>query len=146
MSNSVHLEHINYNQNYGTCKLTCVHWHKYSRRISVSGIIRSGLCFTQPLIIPTLNKDDPKATILNSLEEALVEDTEFVERVKVQSLKLVYEYIQDKHIELMLCLESLPTEYYSLPFHEYFAKTIPIAALNKEAEAMLWHQRLIHCV
>ena len=53
--------------------------------------------------------------------------------------------MQDKHIELMSCLESLPEEYHSLPFHEYFAKTIPIAALNKEAEAMLWHQRLIHC-
>ena len=53
--------------------------------------------------------------------------------------------MQEKHIELMSCLESLPEEYHSLPFHEYFAKTIPISALNKEAEAMLWHQRLIHC-
>ena len=53
--------------------------------------------------------------------------------------------MQEKHIELMLCLESLPKEYHSLPFHEYFAKTILIAALNKEAKAMLWHQSLIHC-
>ena len=45
----------------------------------------------------------------------------------------------------MLCLENLPKEYHFLPFHEYFAKTIPIAALNKESEAMLWHQRLVHC-
>ena len=45
----------------------------------------------------------------------------------------------------MLCLESLLKEYHLLPFHKYFAKTIPISALNKEAEAMLWHQRLIHC-
>ena len=45
----------------------------------------------------------------------------------------------------MSCLKSLPEEYHSLPFHEYFAKNIPISALNKEAEAMLWHQRLIHC-
>ena len=45
----------------------------------------------------------------------------------------------------MSCLESLPEEYHSLPFHDYFAMTIPIAALNKEAEAILWHQRLIHC-
>ena len=52
--------------------------------------------------------------------------------------------MQDTHIELMSCLESLPEEYHSLLFHEYFAKTIPIAALNKEAEAILWHQRLVH--
>ena len=70
---------------------------------------------------------------------------EFVERVKVQSLKLICEYMQDKHIELMSCLENLHEEYHSFPFHEYSAKTILISALNKEAEAMLWHQRLIHC-
>ena len=45
----------------------------------------------------------------------------------------------------MLCLESHLEEYPSLPFHTHFAKIIPIAALNKEAEAMLWHQCLIHC-
>ena len=60
-------------------------------------------------------------------------------------MKLVYKYLQEKHIELISCLENLPEEYHSLPFHEYFAKTIPIAALNKEAEAILWNQRLIHC-
>ena len=45
----------------------------------------------------------------------------------------------------MSCLESFPEEYHSLPFHEYFSKTMPIAGLNKEAEAILWHQRLIRC-
>ena len=53
--------------------------------------------------------------------------------------------MQDKYIELISCLESLSEEYHSLPFHKYFAKTIPIAALNKEAGAMIWHQCLIHC-
>ena len=53
--------------------------------------------------------------------------------------------MQEKHIELMSCLESLPKEYHLLPFHKYYAKNIPILALNKEAEAMLWHQCLIHC-
>ena len=93
--------------------LTCIHCHKHSRSISVPGIIRSGLCFTQPLIVPSLDKDDPKATVLNSLEKALAEDQEFIEKVKIQSLKLIYEYMQDKHIELMSCLESLPEEYHS---------------------------------
>ena len=125
--------------------LTCVHRHKHNRSISVPGVIRSGLCFTQPLIVPSLDKDDPKATVYNSLKKARAEDDEFMERVRVQSLKLVYDYLQDRHIELMSCLESLPEEYHKLPFHEYLSKTIPIAALNMEAEAMLWHQRLVHC-
>jgi hypothetical protein len=49
----------------------------------------------------------------------------------------------------MSILESLPEEYYdaciNLPFHEYTGASTPINALNKEAEALLWHQRLIHC-
>ena len=53
--------------------------------------------------------------------------------------------MQGKHIVLMSCLESLPEEYHLLPFHKCFAKTIPISALNKEAEAILWHQHLIYC-
>ena len=69
MSNSVHLEHANYNHDYGTCMLTCVHHHIYSHIISVLGIIRSGLCCTQRLIVPTLDKENPKATVLNSLEK-----------------------------------------------------------------------------
>ena len=53
--------------------------------------------------------------------------------------------MQDKHIKLMSYLEILPEEYHSLPFYEYVAKTIPIAALNKEVESIIWHQLLIHC-
>jgi hypothetical protein len=49
----------------------------------------------------------------------------------------------------MSILESLPGEYHkaiiNLPFHEYTGASTPINALNKEAEALLWHQRHIHC-
>ena len=71
MSNSINLKSVNYNYDYGTCMLTCIHRHKHSRSISVPAIIRSVLCFTQPLIVPSLDKDDPKATVLNSLQKAL---------------------------------------------------------------------------
>ena len=93
MSNSVNLDSVNYNHDYSTCMLTCVHRHKHSHSFSVPGIIRSVLCFTQPLIIPTLDKDDPKATVSNSLEKAKSEDPEFVKQVKAQSLKLIYDYM-----------------------------------------------------
>ena len=139
LSNAINIKSVEYNHDNGTCMLTYIHCHKHSRSISVLGIIRSGLCFTQPLIAPSLDEDDPKATVLNPLEKALAEDVEFVKSVKIQSLKLIYGYIQDKHIELMSCLENLPEEYHSLPFNKYFVKTIPIAALNKEAEAILWY-------
>ena len=73
--------------------LTYLHQKRHSQSLSVPGIIRSGLCFTQPLIFPALDKDDPKATVLNSLEKALAEDSEFVKQVKIQSLKLIDEYM-----------------------------------------------------
>ena len=79
------------------------------------------------------------ATVLNSLEKALAEYVGFVTSVKIQSLKLVYECMQDKHIELMSCLGSLPQEYHSFSFYEYFTKTIPIVAVNKETAVTLWH-------
>ena len=90
-SNTIDLDSVQYNHDYGTCMLTCVHHHKHPRSLCVPGIIRSGLYFTQPLIVSSLGKDDTKATVLNSLEKALAEDVEFVKSVKIQSLKLVYE-------------------------------------------------------
>ena len=70
-SNSINLDNVDYNHDYGTCMLTCVHRKRHSQSLSVPGIIRSGLSFTQPLIVPSLDKDDSKATVLNSLERLL---------------------------------------------------------------------------
>ena len=114
-SNSINLKSVDYNYEYSACMFTCVDCHKHSHSISVPGIMQLGLCFTQPCIVLSLDKDDPKATVLNSPEKFLAEDTEFLERVRVQSLKLIYEYMQDKHIELNLCLESLSEEYSTFP-------------------------------
>ena len=92
-SNTINLNSVECNHDHGTCMLMCVHCHKHSCSFYVPGIIRSGLCFTQLLIVPSFGKDDPKATVLNSLEKALAEDVEFVKSVEIQSLKLVYEYM-----------------------------------------------------
>ena len=56
LSNKVNLEDTEYNHNYCACMLTCVHRKKHNRSISDTSIIRSGLCFTQPLILPSLDK------------------------------------------------------------------------------------------
>ena len=71
LSNTIDLKSVEYNHDHGTCMLMCIHCHKHSCIISVPGIIRSGLCFTQPLIAPSLAKDNPKDTASNSLEKAL---------------------------------------------------------------------------
>ena len=59
LSNAINFENVEYNHDYGTCMLTFNHRHKHSRSISLPGIIRPGLYFTQPLIVSSLNKDDP---------------------------------------------------------------------------------------
>lgn len=58
MSNTDDLDAINYNNDYGTCMLICGHCHKHKHNISVAGVIWSGLCFTQLLIVSSLDKND----------------------------------------------------------------------------------------
>jgi hypothetical protein len=79
----------------------------------------------------------------------LQDDPVFQADCKQKHLELIYNHQQKEYVKLMSILESLPEEYYeaciNLPFHEYTGASTPINALFKEAEALLWHQRLIHC-
>ena len=64
---SIDLNHqSDYQMDYGSCTLTCVHRKLPCKNIEIPGIIRGGLCFTLPLILPDLPKDHPEACILNS--------------------------------------------------------------------------------
>jgi hypothetical protein len=129
--------------------LTCLHSFQRSGNLSIPGIIRSGLCFTEPLIPVDLPASHVKATIYNSKQKGLQDDPIFQADCKRKHLELIYNHQQKQHINLMSILEALPGEYHkaiiNLPFHEYTGASTPINALNKEAEALLWHQRLIHC-
>jgi hypothetical protein len=129
--------------------LTCLHCFRRSGNLSIPGIIRSGLCFTEPLIPADLPASHAKATIYNSEQKALQDDPIFQADCKQKHLKLIYNHQQKQHVNLMSILESLPGEYHkaiiNLPFHEYTGASTPINVLNKEAEALLWHQHLIHC-
>jgi len=147
VSGKVDLDNTQYNFDYGNSLLTCT--HRSSQNLNVPGVIRSGLCFTQPLIIPDLPASHAKATIYNSKEMALRNDPVFKSKCKSKHLELIYNHQQKQHVKLMSILESLPEQYYkaciNLPFHEYTGASTLVNALNKEAEALLWHQRLIHC-
>jgi hypothetical protein len=128
---------------------TCLHCFRQTGNLSIPGIIRSGLCFTEPLIPADLPASHAKATIYNSKQKALQDDPVFQADCKQKHVGLIYNHQHKEYIKLMSILESLPEEYYeaciNLPFHEYTGASTPINALNKEAEALLWHQRLIHC-
>ena len=86
-SGKVDVENIDYKSDYGTCLLICVHRKKYSRNVIIPGIIRNGLCFTQPLLPPNLLASHPKATIYNSSEKLRQECLEFDSKCKQKALK-----------------------------------------------------------
>lgn len=131
--NVVNLDNVDYNHDYGICMLTCVHHHNHNQSIYVCSVIHSGLCFTQSLIVLNLEKDDPLATVYDYLKKTKGRDKEFHDSIKLQNLNLIYNYQQDKPVELVSYLRFLLEEYHILSFHEFLHKTIPISALNREA-------------
>jgi hypothetical protein len=50
LSGQVNLDTKRYNLDYGTCMLTFLHRFRQTGNMSIPGIIRFGLCFTEPLI------------------------------------------------------------------------------------------------
>ena len=58
---------------------------------------------------------------------------------------MVYEYQEAKFSQLVDTLHSLPSEYSKPKYLDFILQNTPVNALNKEAEALLWHQRLLHC-
>ena len=134
-----------YDHNYGNCILACTHKSKSNRNIYIPGIIRSGLCYTMPLVIPPGPRSNhPEASSLNSLEYAVKHDPTFKLKCDLKSYEAIYDYQQSQHLKLMQILESVPQKYHRLPFHHWIARNTPVHALTNKAHEVLWHQRLIH--
>ena len=123
----------------------CTHKNKHSYNIYIPGIIRAGLCYTIPLIIPSgLQPSDPAATIFNSQEKAYQDDKDFRKSCDLKAMKLNYEHQQKEHIKLMNEFQQVPLEYHSLLFHHWISNNTLIHVLKTQAHEMLWHQQLIH--
>ena len=141
-------DNINYRMDYGTCMLIASHRNQSSRNIYIPGVICSGLCFTQPLIYPNLEREHPDASPKTSSEVLKEVDSKFKQECKTKALEMLYQFQQDQHIQLMSQLESLPKDISEnvakLPLHNLMYTITPVSALKKEAEELLWHQRLIH--
>lgn len=59
----------NYNNKNGNFELECHHKCRHiTDIITLFGVIHSGKCYTEPMILPNLPKDNPAATVQNSLE------------------------------------------------------------------------------
>ena len=102
-----------------------------------SCIIRGGLCFTLPLILPDLPKDHPEACILNSSQLAYENDPKFQEDCDQMTMKLLYEHQQKQHEDLVEAIDHIPEEFHSLPFHYWGTETFTIQSLTDEARDLL---------
>ena len=81
-----------YDHNYGNCILACTHKSKSNRNIYIPGIIRSGLCYTMPLVIPPGHRSNhPEASTLNSLEYAIKHDPKFKLKCDLKSYEGIYD-------------------------------------------------------
>ena len=107
--------------------LVCKHQKKENRTFSVPGIIKSGLCYNPPIIMPEYSADDPLATEFNSPELYRHNHPEFDKAVKEKYLELLYNFQQEKHIALLDVLESLPRDYAKCPpYHNMISQATPI--------------------
>ena len=133
-----------YHLDYGHCTLTCIHDSLKRKNVEIPGIVRGGLCFTLPLILPDLPPDHPDANKSNSSKIAYETDKEFQESCDSLKLQTLYEYQQQKHIELMEVLTQVPPEFHTLPFHLWDTDEAMVDSITDSARELLWHQKLIH--
>ena len=86
----IDVSHPGYQMDYGNCTLTCIHHNQKRMNIDILGIVCGGLCFTLPLILPDLPKDDPQATLLNSSLLAYKHDPKFKKECDELTMKSLY--------------------------------------------------------
>ena len=89
--------------------LACIHKKKLNRNVYIPGIIPVSLCPTMPLIIPSgLSTEDPNATVLNSVEKAYNDNSDFRKKFDWLLMMMIYEHQKREHINLMSVIESIP--------------------------------------
>lgn len=129
---------------YSHCTLTCNHNKLKRKNNEIPGIVRGELYFNLPLIHLDLTPNHPGANKLNSLKIAYKSDTEFCDCCDSLTMKSLYEYQQQKHIELIDILTQVLPDFHKLPFYFWDTDEAVINFITDSAREMLWHQRLIH--
>ena len=71
-------------------------------------------------------------------------DPEFRGHCDALTMQSLYEYQQQKHIELMDVLTQVPPEFHTFLFHLWDTDEAVVNSITDSAREMLWHQRLIH--
>ena len=124
-----------YNLDYANCSLTCVNRATKAKNILISGIIKAGLCFTLPLILPDLDLSHLGTNVFN-----------FSTLARQHCKDFRYQCEEQLRKNMMEELERVPQHFHSLTFHKAIFNTTSVNALSLQTQAHhLWHQHLIHC-
>jgi len=115
-----------------------------SKDVIIHGILIDDKCYAGALIPPGLDPSDPKATPATSSILALESDPEFAEQCQKATTLAIHGYHEVVETQLREEMTKLPTQFHSLPFHEYIQSITPVSTIKAAIERLLWHQRLIH--
>jgi len=96
------------------------------------------------LIPPDLDPLDPKDTPATSSILALKSDPEFAEQCQKATVLAIHGYHEAVETQLREEVTKLPTQFHSVPFHEYIQANAPVSTIKAATERLLWHQRLGH--
>ena len=118
-----------YSVDSGHCLVTCHHKQNRRKDLVICGIICSGQCYTQPIVLPTAKPSEPSPAS-NSIED------------RTASLQAIYEQKEESFRALQSDLglyhlastADIPTCQYRLSLEE-----LPLQALRTHSERKLWH-------
>ena len=79
-----------------------------------------------------LSADNQSATVLNSRGKAYNYNAYFRKNCDLVTIKMIYEHHQREHINLMSVLESVPEQFYKVPFHSWIHDNNPVNDLKKK--------------
>jgi len=120
------------------------HCMNSSKDVIIHGVLIDDKCHTGALIPPDLDPSDPKATPATSSILALKSDPEFAEQCRKATMLAIHGYHEAVETKLREEMTKLPTQFHSLPFHEYIQSNTPVLTIKAATERLLWHQRLGH--
>jgi len=115
-----------------------------SKDVIIHGILIDDKCYTGALIPPDLDPSDPKATPATSSFLAIESDPEFAEQCRKATILAIHGYHEAVETELREEMTTLPTQFHSLPFHDYIQANTPVSTIKAATERLLWRQRLGH--
>jgi len=115
-----------------------------SKDVIIHGILINDKCYTGALIPPDLDPSDPKATPATSSVLAIESDPEFAEQCRKATILAIHGYHEAVETQLREEMTKLPTQFHSLPFHEYIQSNTPASTIKTATERLLLHQHLGH--